>query len=185
MTATHPTYLIYCGDTWQFHASLHDDEGAALNLSGADIKWRLRNTANAIVSELSVGDGIQIASALAGQCIITLSGDKSGLLAAGNYSDETWVKTQDNIITTQAVGVISARRADSVAGPLPDLMASLDALKAARRSGQRRVRIEGFETEWRDDSEMARAITALESEIARTQGSTPIRNINIRSKGWN
>jgi hypothetical protein len=67
---------------------------------------------------------------------------------------------------------------------LATLQADLDALKSARRKGTRRVRIEGFETEYATDVELARAIASVEAEIATAQGGAPIRNIVIRSKGW-
>ena len=64
------------------------------------------------------------------------------------------------------------------------LQADLEALKAARRKGERRVSIEGFSVEYASDAEMRAAIAALESEIAAAQGSPPIRNVYPRSTGW-
>lgn len=67
---------------------------------------------------------------------------------------------------------------------LATLQADLDALKSARRKGQRRVSIEGFSVEYSTDAEMARAIAALEAEIAAAQDTPPVRNVVVRNKGW-
>jgi hypothetical protein len=66
------------------------------------------------------------------------------------------------------------------------LQSQLDALKKARASGTQRVAIaNGIDVTYKSDAEMAEAIGALESEIARLSGSDPPRNIVIRSrKGW-
>ncbi len=182
MTATHPTFLLYAGDTWQFDALLHDSDGAALDLTDAEIVWRLRNSSQQIVETLSVGAGIALIAPLAGSCRITLPVTQTALLPAGLYSDETWVRTQAGFASTQAVGTIAVARAGQTA--TPNLAGELAALKAARRSGHLRVRIENFETEYKSDAEMVRAITALENEIARGQGALPIRNVYPRSTGW-
>ncbi len=68
---------------------------------------------------------------------------------------------------------------------LATLQTRLDALKAARASGVRRINIAGvIEREYRSDAEMVRAIAALEAEITAAQGAPPVRNVVVRSKGW-
>ena len=115
-------------------------------------------------------------------CSIVMPPEQTGALIAGNYRDEIQVTTQGGEVSTQAVGAITVAQAGQPAAP--DLGAELAALKKARRTGTRRVKIENFETEYRDDAELARAIASLEAEIAAAQGSPPIRNVNVRSKGW-
>lgn len=57
---------------------------------------------------------------------------------------------------------------------LATLQSARDALLKARASGVRRVRDQnGEETEYRSDSEMARALAALDSEIAALGGKPP------------
>lgn len=57
---------------------------------------------------------------------------------------------------------------------LATLQSARDALLKARASGIRRVRDQnGEETEYRSDSEMARALAALDSEIAALNGKPP------------
>jgi hypothetical protein len=64
------------------------------------------------------------------------------------------------------------------------LLADLEKLKAARRTGTRRVRFEDYEIEYRSDAELTAAIRALEAEVL---GGAGVRNVVIRSptnKGW-
>ena len=182
MTATHANFLLFSGDTWVIDAALHDNANAALDLTDAEIVWRLRNAAQTVVAELTVDNGIEVTNAAGGLCRITVTPVQSAALPEGNYSDEIVVTTAEGLVTTQAVGAITVMRAGAEAAG-PDLHAELAALKAARRSGERRVRIENFEREFKSDSEMAAAIAATEAEIAGAQGAP--RRVTIRtSKGW-
>lgn len=71
---------------------------------------------------------------------------------------------------------------------LATLQAELDALKSARRGGERRIRYRGpngeQEVEYKSDKDMLAAIMATESEIAALTGAAQIRTVNLRSKGW-
>ena len=61
------------------------------------------------------------------------------------------------------------------------VVADLEKLKAARRSGVLRIRQDDREVLYRSDAEIAAAIAALEAELGT---STP-RTIAVRSeKGW-
>lgn len=70
---------------------------------------------------------------------------------------------------------------------LVTLTAELEALKAARRSAELRVRYKGpqgeEEVEYKSDKELAAAIAATEAEIAAL-ATPPVRTINFRSKQW-
>lgn len=57
---------------------------------------------------------------------------------------------------------------------LDELIAQRDALKAAMRSGQRRVRLGSVETEFVSPAEMRGVLNDLEAEIATASG-TPNR----------
>jgi hypothetical protein len=64
------------------------------------------------------------------------------------------------------------------------LLADLERLKAARRTGARTVVFEDYRVEYKSDGEMAAAIAALEAEVL---GGAGVRNVIIRSptnKGW-
>jgi hypothetical protein len=68
---------------------------------------------------------------------------------------------------------------------LASMQAQLDALKKARASGTSSVSIaNGMTVEYKSDKEMAQAIASLENEIAAAQGTAQIRNVVVRSKGW-
>ena len=122
-----------------------------------------------------------ITDAAGGLCRIVLPPAQTAKFAAGTYADEMWVTTQGGFVTTQAVGPIVVRRADTAIAN-SDLAAELAALKKARRSGVRSVTIEGFTTQYASDAELAAAIAATEREIA---GATKPRNLIVRAtKGW-
>jgi hypothetical protein len=64
---------------------------------------------------------------------------------------------------------------------LATLLADLESLKEARRSGVLKVRFDEREVTFRSDAEIAAQIAAIETEIS---GSGP-RNVMVRStKGW-
>jgi hypothetical protein len=65
---------------------------------------------------------------------------------------------------------------------LATLLADLETLKAARRSGALRVRFDDRELTFRSDAEIVAQIAAIENEIAGASGP---RNVVVRSKkGW-
>ena len=65
-----------------------------------------------------------------------------------------------------------------------ELTAARDALLKARAGGVRRVRDQnGEEVEYRSDAEMARALAALDSEIAALSGKPPASFHFRTSKG--
>ncbi len=67
---------------------------------------------------------------------------------------------------------------------LSELTSARDALLRARAGGVRRVRDHnGEEVEYRSDAEMARALAALDSEIAKLNGKPPSSFHFATSKG--
>ncbi|MCC8936872.1 hypothetical protein H8A99_10335 [Bradyrhizobium sp. Arg68] len=65
------------------------------------------------------------------------------------------------------------------------LLAQLDALKAARRSGLRSIEYEGRRVEYRSDDEMQAAIASIQAEIAAEGGtSRPTVAVVRSSKGF-
>lgn len=68
---------------------------------------------------------------------------------------------------------------------LTTLLADLEKLKSAYRSGAREVAYGDKRISYRDDAEMRAAIAGIEAELAAAQGARPVRNIVVRSdKGW-
>ena len=184
MTQTHPQFLLYLGDTWTFDAALHDINGGALDLTGADIEWNLRDPQKTIVAALGVGDGIEVTNALGGLCRITVPSARTAALAEATYSDEIRVILADGEVSTQAVGFIVTTRAGSsppVVTENPcEILAALQKARLDLITGQRqiRVKIEGFEVFYSDQS----AIPSLDAMIqrydalcAKAQGKGPRR----------
>jgi hypothetical protein len=179
MTERHADFLLYSGSSWQFDASLHDAACAPLDLTGAQIAWRLYSAGGAQVLELTRDNGISVINEVGGLCRITVTAEQSAGIGVGSYRDEIVVSMPAGFVSTQAIGTIVVNKPG---GYVPPLQAALASLKAARFQGLRSVRVEGFETVYASDQEMAAAISALESEIAGIK--TP-RNVIVRSsKGW-
>jgi hypothetical protein len=180
VTATHNPFALFCGDTWELDASLHDADGAAINLANADeIEWNLRTGGKVIVAALRLSNGVEITNAAGGLCRITVLPARTNALSEGTYTDEIRVTMSDGTVSTQAVGEIVATRAGSKIAP--DLAGDLAKLKAKRRSGIAETQMENFRVTYRSDAEIAAAIAATQNEIA---GGSQVRNVYPRSKGW-
>jgi hypothetical protein len=186
MTATHPQFLLYAGDTWEFDAALHDAGGVALNLANADeIEWNLRSAGRVVVAALRLSAGVEITNDVGGLCRITLLPAATVLLREGTYTDEIRVTMSDGTISTQAVGQIVAKRAGSAVAATVDenpcdVLASLRAARLDLLTGRRQVsvRMEGFEVSYSDKSDMPSldaAIQSYEGLCAKAQGKRPRR----------
>jgi len=184
MTETHPDFTLYAGDRWQFDAALHDASGNALNLSGAEIVWRLHKSGNVIATR-TVGDGITVTNALAGLCSIVNTKEQTEAFANGTYSDDIRVTIGD-MVCTQAVGLITVTRAGATlgsAGSATDPCATLARLQQARialvtGARETRVRIENFEVEYSAATmtDLDRAIANYDSLCRKQTGKAPRRH---------
>lgn len=66
-----------------------------------------------------------------------------------------------------------------------EMEARLEALKAARASGVRKIDYEGASVEYRSDAELRRAIQDLTEELRTAQSGQPRRTVTVRmKKGW-
>lgn len=66
-----------------------------------------------------------------------------------------------------------------------EMEARLEALKAARASGVRKIDYEGNSVEYRSDAELRRAIQDLTEELRTAQSGQPRRTVTVRmKKGW-
>ena len=181
MSVTHEPFERYPGDTWKLEASLHDDTGAPLDLTGAQITWTVREAFSGdLVLTLTIGDGITISGDPAeGKAVIIVSPESSVAIAPGNYVDMVRVTLASGIVTTQATGAIT------VLPNVPPVAASpaarLEALKGARYSGVMTVQFGEEKVTFRSDKELVAAISALENEVAPAAS----QNVIVRStKGW-
>lgn len=184
MTQTHPQFLLYLGDTWTLDAALHDIDGGALDLSGADINWNLQDRNRTIVAALTIDDGIEIANAIGGLCRITVPPAKTATLAEATYNDEIRVTLSDGTVSTQAVGSIVTTRAGSpppVATENPcEILAALQKARLDLMTGQRQVSVslEGFSVTYSDKGDIASldaAITRYDGLCAKARGQRPRR----------
>ena len=115
---SHPIPALL-GDTWELDASLHDADGAALNLANADeIEWNLRNSGKVIVAALRLSNGVEITNAAGGLCRITLSPTRTTCAVGGHLHDEIRVTMSDGTVSTQAVGAIVATGPDRNSRPI-------------------------------------------------------------------
>ncbi|MGA7452476.1 MAG: hypothetical protein WBW73_14705 [Rhodoplanes sp.] len=181
MSVTHEPFQRFAGDTWKFEASLHGDDGGALDLTGAEIAWTVREAlTGALVLQLTLGDGITISGdPTEGNAIILVSPERTGALAAGDYIDTIRVTFPSGLVTTQATGAIAVL--PNVPPVAESPAARLEALKAARYSGVMAVQFGDEKVTYRSDKELLAAITALEAEVAPAAS----QNVVVRSaKGW-
>jgi hypothetical protein len=135
MTNTHPDFLLYAGSTWQIDATLHDTAGNPLDLTSAQVVWRLYSANGSKVLELTDGNGIEIVNATGGLCRITVPAAQTATLAPGSYRDDIVVTGSDGFVCTQAVGVIIVNKAGGIpvaAGDINDPCAVLAQLNGAR-----------------------------------------------------
>ena len=68
-----------------------------------------------------------------------------------------------------------------------ELLADLEKLKAARRSGATEIWTGSDKVTFRSDRDLTKAIAAVEAEIAQLQGSSRPKNVVLRSlpfRGW-
>jgi hypothetical protein len=187
MTATHPTFLLYAGNSWTLDAALHDSDGSALDLTGAKIFWRLRNSQKVVVIERTETDGIVVTNAPAGLCTINVPPTLTAPLPNGNYSDETYVEVAA-FASTQAVGPVTVSSAGAMQTIDPCItlanlrQAQLDILTGARTS---RVRIENYEVVY-SEADMAaldRAIMKYDQLCAQQSGGKS-RRYAMRGGAW-
>jgi hypothetical protein len=121
MTAIHPLWSFYVGETFPIEGACTDAVGAILDLSGAQlVEWKLQTApaieacgngdeAPEVVLTLNVGNGIAVTNAPLGEIEITITKDQSAQLAPGRYRDQLRVVTAAGVESTQWVGFIDLK----------------------------------------------------------------------------
>lgn len=182
MTATHSAFYLYRGDTWRIDATLHDNAGAALNLTDAEIEWFLWDSAGTEKAHLQISAGVEVVNAAAGTCRVTYPAADSANLAVGNYTDSIVVTTSDDIICTQSVGQIIVNSGAKSQQITTDPCAILAALEQARvdiLTGRQivRLRVENVERQFTASSmsDLNAAISQYQVKCNRALGLTPNR----------
>lgn len=101
------------GETVQLDATFTDGDGAALNLAGASIAWKiaLADDQAALVT-MTIGDGVTIVLAAAGTARLILTPAKqTSFLKTRSYYHEVTVTLADGTVTTQLAGLLTLRDA--------------------------------------------------------------------------
>src|SRR4051812_3120428 len=188
MTQSHPDFFLYSGSTWEFDATLHDAACNPLDLTGAEIAWRLYDAKGAMNLELAVGDGITVVNATGGVCKIVAPPEQTAALAQGFYRDEIVVTLASGFITPQAVGNIIVQKPGAL--PVPPqatqavqdpcaVLAQLQAARIALLTGQpfQMIKIEGFEVRYlaAEMTELNRAIGQYDELCRKASGRSPRR----------
>lgn len=97
------------GETWPIELTAHDSCRNVLDITGAEVKWRLALD-GVIVEELSVGDGVVIVDGPAGIAMITLTPAAQAALELepAFYQHECQVILPTGVKTDQFAGVLQA-----------------------------------------------------------------------------
>ena len=96
---------FHAGETWVIDVSCRDAAGAPINLTGAQIAWRLKRGGQTAF-DATVGSGITVVSAAAGTISIrvTPSMQDAANLVARTYRHELRITTADGTVSTQTQG---------------------------------------------------------------------------------
>lgn len=107
MAAEHQNAELYAGDSAELEIALTDEEGAALDLSGATLAWKLARTPHAAaeVSKAS-GSGISISGSTA---TVALDDTETADLL-GDYWHQLVVTDASGNVSTLATGTITFRK---------------------------------------------------------------------------
>jgi hypothetical protein len=106
VAAKNQNFEAYKGDTRNISVSVEDDDGAAVDLTGATIKWAAANTPTsvAVISKQTGGSGISITDASGGVFVITLQPADTASLRARTYYHEAQVTDAGGVISTVLTG---------------------------------------------------------------------------------
>jgi hypothetical protein len=108
----HPPLRYLVGDQWQLVFVCTKSDGSPLDLTDADIEWRLLGLDDSLGTVTLVrtndDDIAVIGDAVQGICILTLDGVDTAMLYPGFYQDQLQVTTAIGALTTQAIGRIEA-----------------------------------------------------------------------------
>lgn len=83
-------FSIYVGDSRSLIITVQDQNGVAVNITGATFKWVIVNQAGSTIRLKDNGTigGISITNAINGQCTISIAAADTQSLPPGSYSHE-------------------------------------------------------------------------------------------------
>lgn len=111
----HTTVYMHQGDWRRLRFTILDGSGAAKDLTGVllQARWNLyRGRSTSGLSEKTLGDGITIYDAPAGQVIVVLDEGDTASLAAGLYGDElrfTYTSGETELVAYGAIFIRDRR----------------------------------------------------------------------------
>lgn len=96
---------FHAGETWIIDVTCRDAAGAPINLTGAQIAWRLKRGGQ-VALDVTLGTGITVVSAAAGTISIrvTPAMQTAANITAQHYSHELRITTADGTVSTQTRG---------------------------------------------------------------------------------
>jgi hypothetical protein len=92
---------FYLGATWEFDFVATDAAGAAIDLAGATVKWRLASR-TALLLEADA----EIVAAATGKCRVKVAPSRQAAIASGFHRHEAHVEQGDGDIYVAVVGSI-------------------------------------------------------------------------------
>jgi hypothetical protein len=111
-TTVHDPFDFVCGMTWEMSGPLEDADGNPLNLTGAQIAWRLESLDGlARILELTLGAGITVASVPLATILVQASTVQTAAVPPGTYKDWLIVTLLDGRRLPEWTGVIRAAAA--------------------------------------------------------------------------
>jgi hypothetical protein len=121
----HPPQQFYAGDDWVIAASCSDGDGNPIDLTVAELTWRLNDADGINRLELSEGNGIVLienvsGDLIIGECMIQVSSTRTVGLVPAFYSDELTIIDGNRRVFTQFAGRIDvlAKLSGPVSGPV-------------------------------------------------------------------
>jgi hypothetical protein len=111
MTTTHHPLNEICGASWRYSGPLQDAHGAALNLAGATLQWRLDSADGATNIAACDNGGIGGIEVLDNACaviLVTVLPSVTADIAPGNYVDWMIATLADGSVLYMWTGVIRA-----------------------------------------------------------------------------
>jgi hypothetical protein len=108
MATTHDPIDFVCGDTWALNGLLQDAAGAAINLVGATMTWKLDDLLGVNKLTLSLGSGITVTDFPTAAVLIKATPTQTVALLPGSYQDWLRVTLADGTVFTEWTGIIRA-----------------------------------------------------------------------------
>jgi hypothetical protein len=104
MTTTHTAFTFIGGDDWEIHATLIDENDNPYDLTNAEIRWTLRDSAgNQVIHDGQYSIGI--IDAVGGICSILIQSPTTTTITGGRYNDALRIIT-GGVTSTLSIGPV-------------------------------------------------------------------------------